>query len=130
MARSAPRHKPMPRIAPRHEAQGAKENYGQGRGGRPWRRKRAAVMKRDGYVCQPCKQQNRVTLATEVDHVIPQAEGGTDDESNLQAICETCHKAKTAAEAARGVGRKSAHPSSDTGRSGLFLHSQIRNPSF
>lgn len=81
------------------------EAYGQGRGGRPWRRKREAVLKRDGYICQPCKRENCTTLATEVDHVIPQAEGGSEDESNLQAICETCHKKKTRAEAARGITR-------------------------
>lgn len=81
------------------------EAYGQGRGGRPWRRKREWVMKRDGYLCQPCNREGRITLATEVDHVIPQAEGGSDDETNLQAICDECHKAKTKAEAARGVKR-------------------------
>ena len=85
------------------------EAYGQGRGGRPWRRKREAVLKRDGYLCQPCKRLDRITLATEVDHVTPQAEGGSEDESNLQAICETCHKAKTQAEAARGVKRLMFH---------------------
>ena len=87
------------------------EAYGQGRGGRPWRRKREAVLKRDGYLCQPCKRLDRITLATEVDHVTPQAEGGSEDESNLQAICETCHKAKTQAEAARGVKRLMFHDS-------------------
>ena len=51
-------------------------------------------------------RQDRLTVATQVDHVIPQAEGGTDEESNLQAICEPCHQAKTKAEAARGVVRK------------------------
>ena len=85
------------------------EAYGQGRGGRPWRRKREAVLKRDGYVCQPCKRNNHTTMATEVDHVIPQAEGGSEDESNLQAICTDCHKAKTQAEAARGVKRMRFH---------------------
>lgn len=79
--------------------------YGQGRGGRPWRRKREAVMRRDAYLCQPCKGQGRVTEATEVDHIRNVAEGGTDDESNLQAICAGCHGAKTQAEARRGAAR-------------------------
>ena len=85
------------------------ESYGQGRGGRPWRRKREGVLKRDAYLCQPCKRLDRITLATEVDHVIPQAEGGSEDETNLQAICTDCHKAKTQAEAARGVKRMRFH---------------------
>jgi 5-methylcytosine-specific restriction protein A len=85
------------------------ESYGQGRGGRPWRRKREEILKRDSYLCVPCKQQDRITLASEVDHVIPQAEGGSEDDSNLQSICEACHKAKTHAEAARGVKRHRFH---------------------
>lgn len=101
-------HKPMPRLAPVHAAQSGMENYGKGRGGRPWRRKRDAAMARDKFMCQPCQRAGRITLADEVDHIIPQAEGGTDDPSNLQAICEGCHVEKTKAEAARGANR--SHP--------------------
>jgi 5-methylcytosine-specific restriction endonuclease McrA len=46
-----------------------------------------------------------VTAATEVDHIRPKEEGGTDDDENLQAICGPCHTAKTGREAARGRGR-------------------------
>lgn len=106
MPSSARRHNAMPHLARVHQASEPKENYGQGRGGRPWRRKRARVLERDAYLCQPCMAQGRLTLAAQVDHITPQAEGGTDEESNLQAICEPCHQAKTKAEAARGVGRK------------------------
>lgn len=80
--------------------------YGKGRGGRPWRRKRDAVMRRDQYLCQPCKQQGRITEATEVDHIVNVAEGGSDDEANLQAICTECHGVKTQAEARRGAARR------------------------
>lgn len=75
-------------------------NYGQGRGGRPWRRKRDAVLKRDGYQCQceDCKAEDRITLADEVDHIIPLSQGGTDDETNLRAIAHDCHEKKTARE--------------------------------
>lgn len=41
-------------------------------------------------------------IATDADHIVPVAEGGTDDLSNFQAGCPPCHKAKTQAEAARG----------------------------
>jgi len=37
--------------------------------------------------------------ATQVDHVVPLAEGGADDESNLAPIHDDCHAQKTAAEA-------------------------------
>jgi len=80
-------------------------SYGQGRGGRPWRRLRESILQRDDYCCVPCKAEGRITLATEVDHITPQAEGGTDDRTNLQSICTTCHEAKTKEEATRGVHR-------------------------
>ncbi|MGY4892370.1 UNVERIFIED_CONTAM: HNH endonuclease [Xanthomonas axonopodis] len=102
------RHKPLQQIAPVHVAQAQPENYGQGRGGRPWRRKRDSIMKRDQYLCAPCRAAGRVTAAEEVDHIVPQAEGGTGADDNLQAICVDCHIAKTKAEAARGANR--SHP--------------------
>ncbi len=61
-------------------------------------------MQRDCGLCQPCQQAGRVTVATQVDHIVPKALGGTDDEPNLQAICSACHKAKTAREATHGRG--------------------------
>lgn len=39
-----------------------------------------------------------MTLADEVDHTIPLSKGGTDDDSNLEAICTPCHKVKTQKE--------------------------------
>ena len=98
----------MPHLAKVHELPGQEENYGQGRGGRPWRRKRARVLARDGYQCQcaDCKATGAVTLADEVDHIVPRAEGGTDDESNLQAINREHHKLKTIAEQRRGARRR------------------------
>lgn len=81
-------------------------NYGKGRGGRPWRRLRDSILQRDQYLCQPCKQAGRYTEATQVDHITPQAEGGTDDRVNLQSICGPCHEAKTTEESKRGVARQ------------------------
>lgn len=70
--------------------------YGQGRGGRPWRRIVERIKARDGYVCQQC---GRVTVDGEVDHRIPLAKGGTDDDANLQWLCrEPCHRDKTIRE--------------------------------
>lgn len=64
-----------------------------------WRKKRAAVLKRDRYMCrcQDCK--GRRLPASEVDHVIPKHLGGTDEFDNLAAINEDCHKEKTRREA-------------------------------
>jgi len=41
--------------------------------------------------------------ATEVDHRLPLRDGGTHARANLQALCSTCHKRKTAEEH-RGAG--------------------------
>src|SRR5262245_23908439 len=70
--------------------------------GAAWTRLRATVMRRDGYLCQPCRRVERLTPADEVDHVVPKAQGGSDDLTNLEAICTPCHKAKTQREANMG----------------------------
>lgn len=75
-----------------------------GRGGRPWRRLRERILQRDRYLCQPCKRKGMVTPANEVDHIVNVEAGGTDADSNLEAICSPCHKAKTAREAQAGRG--------------------------
>ncbi|CAH0650399.1 MULTISPECIES: HNH endonuclease [Pseudomonas] len=80
-------------------AQVNETQWGSGRGGRPWRRIRDRILLRDNYTCQAC---GLVTKDLEVDHIINVAEGGSDDDSNLQALCVPCHQEKTAAEAARG----------------------------
>lgn len=37
-------------------------------------------------------------MAEVVDHITPLTAGGTNDESNLQALCKQCHDRKTATE--------------------------------
>lgn len=61
-----------------------------------WQQRRLQALKRDAYLCQPCRVSGRTTPANEVDHIAPRAKGGTDDLINLQAICRECHEAKTA----------------------------------
>lgn len=61
---------------------------------------RAAILIRDYHQCQE-RGPGCTVVATEVDHIIPWFEGGSDDPDNLRGICETCHKPKTQAEAQR-----------------------------
>ena len=61
-----------------------------------WQKFRLRILKRDLYLCQPCKREGRTTPATEVDHIIPRAKGGEMTDSNAQSICGACHEAKTA----------------------------------
>ncbi|PKH12613.1 HNH endonuclease [Pseudomonas sp. 43NM1] len=72
------------------------DGWGSGRGGRPWRRRRATILLRDHYTCRVC---GLITDQLEVDHIVNLAQGGSDDDDNLQAICIPCHKVKTAREA-------------------------------
>lgn len=56
-------------------------------------------------LCVECAAQGKVKLATQRDHVVPLAEGGVDDDSNVQGLCVACHKLKSDAEMRRGVKR-------------------------
>ena len=74
--------------------------------GRPWRRLRDAVARRDQYTCQMCK---RVTLPEDgdCDHRVPLHKGGKDEMANLQWMCRTpCHSGKTEREAIEARGGK------------------------
>ena len=73
--------------------------------GRRLQTMRAALFKRSP-LCAECQRQGRVTAATQRDHVIPLAEGGLDNESNEQALCDACHETKSADEAERGRWRR------------------------
>jgi len=69
--------------------------------GTAWDKLRRRILARDQYLCHPCRKAQAITPATQVDHIVSKAKGGTDDESNLQAICGECHKQKTAQENGR-----------------------------
>lgn len=58
-------------------------------------------MARDNYLCQLCLQEGKTTLAETVDHKVPRAHGGTDEEANLWALCWPHHRRKTAREHTR-----------------------------
>lgn len=69
-----------------------------------WKRRRLIVLNTHRRICHVCQHGQ----ADEVDHVIPQYQGGSDDLANLRPIhgaaCPTCsdrcHVTKTAREAA------------------------------
>lgn len=69
--------------------------------GRAWMSARDRVMRRDCGLCQTCLRAGRLRAAVQVDHIVELADGGTDDEANLEAICHACHASKTAASQAR-----------------------------
>lgn len=62
-----------------------------------WEQLRARILKAEP-LCRLCRKVGRSVIATTVDHIKPKHLGGTDDEDNLQSLCEPCHRAKTAQE--------------------------------
>src|SRR5829696_4387684 len=64
-----------------------------------WEEQRRArrVLARYLGACHWCGHKG----ATQVDHVVPLADGGPDDETNLAPIHADCHRTKTQAEARR-----------------------------
>ena len=68
-----------------------------------WEEQRRAkrILEKFMHCCHYCGKVG----ADEVDHIVPLAEGGADEEWNLAPIHrEPCHRRKTAGEALRGRG--------------------------
>ena len=73
------------------------------RGGK-WMAIRQRVALAHGYRCAGCGCV-WVSSRDQIDHIIPLEQGGSNEDSNLQPLCNTCHEAKTSAEARARVGR-------------------------
>jgi 5-methylcytosine-specific restriction protein A len=69
-------------------------------GGRARQRARDRLFQ-SNPLCVHCELKGLTALATERDHIIPLAEGGTEEPSNTQGLCTDCHKAKTQQESIR-----------------------------
>lgn len=60
-----------------------------------------------GPHCASCTRKMGPADDWDLDHVLALENGGTDDDSNFQVLCETCHEAKTGDDhALAGHGRK------------------------
>lgn len=57
--------------------------------------KRFDVFKRDNFTCQYCGAQPP-DVVLHVDHIVPVAEGGDNDQMNLVTSCDTCNLGKGA----------------------------------
>lgn len=66
---------------------------------------KANALRRYGRRCYLC---DATGVPLEFDHVIPWAEGGTDEWHNCAPICVPCHKAKSNREKDRARKRKQA----------------------
>ena len=74
--------------------------------GRELQRRRQRLFAEHPF-CVLCERDGKLTLATIRDHIIPLAEGGSDDESNVQALCSLHNELKRREEARRGRGLSS-----------------------
>lgn len=75
--------------------------------GRAGCEQRERVLQAHNWMCVRCREEGLLVLAAEVDHRVPLEQGGSNDDSNLDPLCDPHHKAKTAFEArkrARGPG--------------------------
>ena len=71
--------------------------------GRTLQRIRARVLA-NNPLCVRCEAKGRITIATQVDHIIALVNGGSDDkhdDSNRAGICDMCHIDKTAEDLGR-----------------------------
>ena len=66
--------------------------------GYQWKKTRLKALIRDAHLCKICSKAGIITVATDVDHIIPKAKGGTNELTNLQSLCNPCHKQKTTKE--------------------------------
>lgn len=93
----SPRLKPMaPRLNPKAIATPRPR-------GRKAVKQRQERMLRSHYLCEMCKSEGIVRLADVVDHIIPLALGGSDDDGNTRNLCNEHHLQVTAAQFGRAT---------------------------
>lgn len=70
-----------------------------------WKRKRKAILKRDGYVCRKCKRYGRRREATTVHHIkhLDEYPELALVPSNLISLCSDCHNKAHPEKAKRGA---------------------------
>lgn len=97
MPTSPAKHKVTKAKVPRHGRDEAKRNRERAlpTNSAIWRAIRAGVLSREP-LCRVCREQGRITAATEVDHIDGDSANGLT--INLQPLCTPCHSRKTAHE--------------------------------
>ena len=106
-------HRPNQLDIPQHTLGPSRQEADKRRSGyywtKEWRERRAEQLMRFPYCRDPQSihaAQRRTVEATHVDHIKPRRMGGTDDPSNLESLCTTCHNRKTATETHKQRGHK------------------------
>lgn len=66
--------------------------------GNQWDKIRAVIIERDKGICQECLRNRIIKSGSQVDHIKPKYQGGTDNHNNLEVLCMAHHSDKTARE--------------------------------
>lgn len=88
--------------------------------GRAGQRQRLRRLRRTNGLCEMCLADGRTTEATVVDHIVPLAHGGSDEDQNTRNLCDDHHAEVTAEQfghaepvTGRGIGRSGRPTSPD-----------------
>lgn len=81
----------LPKIAPR---EARPNSLARGYGGAAWEALRLRVLTRDNWQCRKCGRVASSKKEAHCDHILPKSQGGLDEESNLQCLCQKCHAKK------------------------------------
>jgi 5-methylcytosine-specific restriction protein A len=49
-------------------------------------------------LCVVCEKAGRLSVATDLDHIVALVNGGSNDDENFQGLCAACHVDKTAVD--------------------------------
>ena len=60
-----------------------------------WKKKRACILRRDGYMCRECRKYGRQVAAVTVHHIkhVDEYPELAFEDSNLISVCQACHNA-------------------------------------
>jgi 5-methylcytosine-specific restriction protein A len=64
--------------------------------GRAGQAQRICRLRRTTGLCEDCANEGRVEVANVVDHIIPLAKGGSDEDENTRNLCHYHHCIRTA----------------------------------
>jgi len=62
--------------------------------GGTWRKARRWKLRRNP-ICEKCLNGGQLVAASEVHHIVPLDEGGTNEFENLMSLCRKCHARMT-----------------------------------
>jgi hypothetical protein len=67
------------------------KNYKKSKPTDAWLKAKQACLKRNKYTCQRCEKKGPQGKGLTAHHIIPRAEDGSDELSNLITLCDPCH---------------------------------------